>query len=226
MKSFLFWHAKLANTIAVQTCFNDWRKACIIFIIYEHIWMYPHTYQMLVQAINIYFFSFETNELSYSTWSYFESSRGGLSGICCEIGLKDGQTKSTVLNCSWWWHSVVYSEDLLWASVSIEILTWSWLRNGPCTAALLDSGQWRLSPPHDKKISRRTANVCSAIYCKKYVCKKTWVCFPLHTHAPHWSSLYCFFFCLVFSFHFRTSGTDWSMDWFWVYFTHVWVKVI
>lgn len=53
MKSFLFWHAKLANTIAVQT----WRKACIIFIIYEHIWMYPHTYQMLVQAINIYIFS-------------------------------------------------------------------------------------------------------------------------------------------------------------------------
>lgn len=87
--------------------------------------------------IYIFFFSFETNELSYSTWSYFESSRGSLSGICCEIGLKDGQTKCIVLNCSWWWHSLVYSEDLLWASVSIKISTWSWLRNGPCTAALL-----------------------------------------------------------------------------------------
>lgn len=73
----------------------------------------------------------------------------------------------------------------------------------------VDSGVWVHT--HDKKISRRTANVCSAIYCKKYVCKKTWVCLPLHTHAPHWSSFYCFFFCLVFSFHFRTSGTDWSM---------------
>lgn len=39
-----------------------------------------------------------------------------------------------------------------------------------------------------------------------HVCKKTWVCLLLHTHAPHWSSFYCFFFCLVFSFHFRTSG--------------------